>query len=312
MSASKATKRRWGYMKSIIPFVGHKKRTNKVTTIDANALQDENTAGLYEYREQNNTTEERQKLKSDDSDEQEDINARHDDCEDGSQLVTGENEQTIGKDSANMLEDETRRQKGEGATNESDEEGTEGKRNATKETSDSPHVLPEEEEACVTKTNGSEVHPKHKSFAEVGKTVQRKIVTVNSFASKGRNENSENLSKEAQKEVQSELSNTQRRGSATQQQGRADKARKDRQNKAGQDRQWKNVKNVYTVTIKHGNQSEYEKPESAKYDEQERKRQAELLFWKLDMEDIMLRLRRINRNLDAHLRRLTENKKSGK
>ena len=307
MSASKDTKRRWGYMKSIIPFVGSKKRNNKVTTIDKNAVQDENAAGLDEYGKKNGTIDVTQRRKLDGSDEREEIYASNDNLEDGIEFNAGENGQNICKESTNRPEDESRGQKGEESANESDEddaEGNESKRNATKDMNDSLHMLQGEEGACVARANDSEVLSKHKSFAEAGKTVQRKIITVNSLASKGRHESSEN--------VQGELSNTQRRGSATQQQGRADKARKERQNKAGQEKQWKNVKNLYTVTIKHGNQSEYEKPVSAKYDEQERKRQAELLFWKLDMEDIMLRLRRINRNLDAHLRRLSENKKSGK
>eukprot|EP00794_Sanderia_malayensis_P020107 gene20107-22078_t len=38
----------------------------------------------------------------------------------------------------------------------------------------------------------------------------------------------------------------------------------------------------------------------------ERKRQAELIYWKLDMEEIMLKLKRINRSLDARLNKLSQ------
>lgn len=50
---------------------------------------------------------------------------------------------------------------------------------------------------------------------------------------------------------------------------------------------------------------------SVELSERDRKREAEMIFWKLDMEDIMLRLRRINRSLDAHLKRLSARETTG-
>ena len=50
---------------------------------------------------------------------------------------------------------------------------------------------------------------------------------------------------------------------------------------------------------------------SVELSEQDKKREAEMIFWKLDMEDIMLRLRRINRSLDAHLKRLSARETTG-
>ena len=182
-------------------------------------------------------------------------------------------------------------------------------------------------------TESSEVLKKHKSFAEVGKEVRHKIITVNSFISHGSAERGENTSKRPQSVTETDDSTTvsnenskaaqkhekpkpfgnpQKRASITNQQIRVEKTRKDHQSKSGPEKQWRNVKTVYSVAFKHGtHESEYETAVSAKYDEQERIRQAEMLFWRLDMEDIMLRLRRINKSLDAHLRRLSEKKKPG-
>ena len=69
---------------------------------------------------------------------------------------------------------------------------------------------------------------------------------------------------------------------------------------------------VVEVTAEKGKRRRRKKIElAARYDASaDRKRQAELVYWELDMEDIMVRLRRVNRALDARLRKLSTTESS--
>eukprot|EP00795_Rhopilema_esculentum_P002891 gene2891-1128_t len=94
-------------------------------------------------------------------------------------------------------------------------------------------------------------------------------------------------------------------------------ARKDKKDasevkgKVNKKKQWNTVSAVYNVGFKTIKDQDLDgTAQSAYYEQWEKKRQADMIFWKLDMEDIMVRLRRINRQLDAHLTRLSENEKS--
>ena len=98
---------------------------------------------------------------------------------------------------------------------------------------------------------------------------------------------------------------------------RASVARKDKKDaseekgKVNKKKQWNTVSAVYNVGFKTIKDKDLDgTAQSAYYEEWEKRRQADMIFWKLDMEDIMVRLRRINRQLDAHLTRLSENEKS--
>ena len=141
----------------------------------------------------------------------------------------------------------------------------------------------------------------------IGKRSQSMIGTDGNLAS----EKVDSRSVQTNEKRQS-MGSLQKRSSVTSKQDLLGKTRKHSQNKTGQKQQWKNLQCTYNVAFKRGaREIEYEETVSAEYDEREKKRQAELLFWRLDMEDIMLRLRRINKTLDAHLRRLTEKDKAG-
>lgn len=368
MSTDKSAKSNWNSIKFRIPFLGLRRKTAKVESSDNNAASREldeegaavqndtisdNTNSPCRYSDRNDAGNDSNFPNNSDSKEDEDIIAREGCGEDGDgeecekeigKLDTGDKEEKSNDENKEENEDATKHRREE----ESKTENNKGKIDSTTRMNDTLLSLQEEDRECQAKasaistnhsaqqepvekesnTECSEVPRKHKSFAEVGKEVRHKIVTVNSFISQGRAESGERISKRRQSVTENDdensktaqkqekpkpFVNTQKRASLTnQQQIRVEKTRKDHQNKSGPDKQWRNVKTVYNVAFKHGtHESEYETAVSEKYDEQERIRQAEMLFWRLDMEDIMLRLRRINKSLDARLRRLSEKKKSG-
>lgn len=179
-------------------------------------------------------------------------------------------------------------------------------------------------------TQHTEVLPKQEGSAERGKTIRRNRRASSyvlsrsqtrdeSFARNSRNiarsdENPRNdtvrQSTTRRQQQQHSTGNPQKRNSIVSKQSQSDKVKSENRSRKGNGQPWTNVKCAYNVTFK-GSPYETEQATSKEYEEWERKRQADLLFWRLDMEDIMLRLRRINKVLDAHLRRLSENEKCG-
>ena len=356
MSGNKPKKSHWNSVKLRIPFLGLRRRTTKVTSTDQKpdsyGLNGEETAAVQNESNTDNTkplqsdsdgivaNEERDSLNGSDSNEN--VNTEDGSSKDGN---VEEEKNELGEldpgDTDNKNDHMKNGQNEDGRKHQ--REGQTAKSNANIGMNEALGSLPEDEEyqrkvSSNTEGRGASMHhktldvdgresstdanQKQRSFAEVGKGVRHRIITVNSFASHGRPESGE-VSKRPQEEnenlgtVQGNekaklLGNPLRRSSLTSQQNRVEKMRKERQNKPGQEKQWRNVKTVYNVAFKHGtHESEYETAISAAFDEREKKRQAEMLFWRLDMEDIMLRLRRINKTLDAHLRRLSDVKKSG-